>query len=185
MFRKGDATMTKYVLLTAIGPDRPGLVDEVSQKLTERGLNIESSRMAVLGGEFAIIMLVAGEPAAADRLTADANEICGRTGLQVFLRPTIAPGQRAQASSVPYRLVAAGMDHQGIVHELSQVLHSFKVNIESLETRVEPAPVSGTPIFTMVAQVAVPADIKIRELRAALDERGDAANVDVEFEPGA
>lgn len=177
--------MTKYVLLTAIGPDRPGLVDEVSQKLAERGLNIESSRMAVLGGEFAIIMLVAGEPAAADRLAADTADLSGRTGLQVFLKPTIAPGQRASASSLPYRLVAAGMDHQGIVHEVSQVLHSFKVNIESLETQVAPAPVSGTPIFTMTAAVAVPAEVKIRELRAALIDRGDALNVDVEFEPGA
>ena len=177
--------MTQYVLLTAIGPDRPGLVDEVSAKLTERGLNIESSRMAVLGGEFAIIMLVSGEPAAADKLAADAAELSGRTGLQVFLKPTIAPGQRALGSSLPCRLVVAGMDHQGIVHEISRVLHQFKVNVEALETRVEPAPVSGTPIFTMVALVAVPVEVKIRGLRAALIERGDALNVDVEFEPGA
>jgi glycine cleavage system transcriptional repressor len=177
--------MNKYVLLTAIGPDRPGLVDEVSKKLSERGLNIESSRMAVLGGEFAIIMLVSGEAAAADKLAAAASELSGRTGLQFFLRPTIAPRQRALASSVPYRMTVAGMDHQGIVHEVSQALHQFNVNIEALETRVAPAPVSGTPIFTMVASVAVPAEVKVRELRAVLMERADALNVDVEFEPGS
>jgi len=176
--------MTKYVLLTAIGPDRPGLVDEVSQKLSERGLNIESSRMAVLGGEFAIIMLVSGDGPAADKLGTDAAELSVRTGLQVFLKPTIAPGQRAQASSVPYRLTVAGMDHPGIVHEVSQALHRFRVNIEALETRVAPAPVSGTPIFTLEAAVAVPAEVLVRELRAALLEKSDALNVDIEFEPG-
>lgn len=177
--------MTKYMLLTAIGPDRPGLVEEVSERLSAGGLNIESSRMAVLGGEFAIIMLVAGETAATEKLTGDTAELAGRTGLQFFLRPTIAPSQRPAASSVPYRLSVSGMDHPGIVHEVSAVLHRFKVNIESLETRVAPAPVSGTPIFTMAAVVAVPAEVKVRELRAALLEHGDALNVDVEFEPGA
>lgn len=175
--------MKKYVLVTAIGPDRPGLVDEVSALVSERGLNIESSRMAVLGGEFAIIMLVSGEEAATEALTAEAAALSSRTGLQVALKPTIAPNQRALASSVPYRLLTSGMDHQGIVHEISRVLHRFRVNIEALETRVEPAPVSGTPIFTMEASVAVPAEVKIRELRAALLEQGDALNVDVEFEP--
>ena len=177
--------MKRYILLTAIGPDRPGLVDEVSAYLARNGLNIESSRMAVLGGEFAIITLVSAEGEAADRLLTDAATIAGETGLQVFLKPTIAPDQRALAASVPYRLVAAGMDHQGIVHELSRELHRNHVNIESLQTRVEPAPVSGTPIFTMEASVAVPAAVKIRDLRRALLDIGDALNVDIEFEPEA
>lgn len=176
--------MKKYLLLSAIGPDRPGLVDEVSEKVGARGLNIEGSRMAVLGGEFAIIMLLCGDAPAAERLVAEIADLHA-TGLQVFLKSTISPAERALGSSLPYRLVVSGMDHQGIVHEISRLLHRYQVNIEALETRVEPAPVSGTPIFTMEASVAVPASIKVRDLRAALVERGDELNVDLEFEPEA
>ena len=60
--------MLAYIVLTAIGPDRPGLVDEISSFLAARKINIEDSRMAVLGGEFAIIMLASGETGTVDLL---------------------------------------------------------------------------------------------------------------------
>ena len=47
-----------YAVLTAIGPDRVGIVDDVSGAVSEGSCNIEESKMAVLGGEFAVIMLV-------------------------------------------------------------------------------------------------------------------------------
>ncbi len=47
-------------VLTAVGDDRPGLVDEVTRYITERGGNLEDSRMVNLRGQFAMMMLVAG-----------------------------------------------------------------------------------------------------------------------------
>ena len=52
---------TEYIVLTSIGADRPGLVDTVSEYVYSRGGNVEASRAATLGGEFAMIMLVSGE----------------------------------------------------------------------------------------------------------------------------
>ena len=50
--------MQKNFVLTLTGPDRIGIVDEVTGLLLERGGNVETSRMARLGGEFAVLMLV-------------------------------------------------------------------------------------------------------------------------------
>ena len=50
--------MPKTFVLTLTGPDRIGFVDEVTGLLLERGGNVETSRMARLGGEFAVLMLV-------------------------------------------------------------------------------------------------------------------------------
>ena len=50
----------RHLVLSALGPDRPGIVAEVTSYVTERGGNIEDSRMAVLGGEFGVMMLVSG-----------------------------------------------------------------------------------------------------------------------------
>jgi glycine cleavage system transcriptional repressor len=174
--------MKSYLILTAAGPDRPGIVDEVSAALAQRGLNIESSRMAVLGGEFALILLASGEAAEIQKLAASPQTIGEPAGLTVSAKKAAPPESRALPASLPYRLAASGMDHPGIVHEISRVLHSFQVNIEALDTQVAPAPVSGAPIFTMQAVLAVPAAVKIKQLKAALDELGDSLNMDIEFE---
>ncbi len=51
-----------FLVLSALGPDRPGLVAEITEYLTKRGANVEDSRMAVLGGEFGVLVLVSGAP---------------------------------------------------------------------------------------------------------------------------
>ena len=50
-----------HAILTALGIDRPGLVDEVSRFIYDRGGNIEDSRMVNLRGQFAIMVLVGGD----------------------------------------------------------------------------------------------------------------------------
>lgn len=175
--------MKSYLIITAVGPDRPGLVEQVSAALAARNLNIESSRMAVLGGEFALIMLVSGEEAEVLEISSRPKEVAGETGLTIFLKPTVPPQARPVPASLPYVLVASGMDHPGIVHEISRTLHEFQVNIESLDTRVTPAPISGAPIFTMEAVVAVPAGVRIKSLKDRLAELAESLNMDIEFEP--
>ena len=57
--------MNQKLVITALGKDRPGIVDELSSTLFTHQLNIEDSRMSVLGGEFAIQLLVSGDEKAA------------------------------------------------------------------------------------------------------------------------
>ena len=52
--------MRSYLVLSALGPDRPGLVALIADHVTRSGGNVEESRMAVLGGEFGVMMLVSG-----------------------------------------------------------------------------------------------------------------------------
>ena len=47
--------MSEQLVITALGDDRPGIVDELSNALFRHNLNIEDSRMSVLGGEFAVL----------------------------------------------------------------------------------------------------------------------------------
>jgi glycine cleavage system transcriptional repressor len=54
--------------ITACGEDRVGLVEKLTNRITETGCNIEQSRMGVLGGQFALIMRVSGSQAALSRL---------------------------------------------------------------------------------------------------------------------
>ncbi len=46
------------MVVTASGPDGPGIVARLSKRVLDTGGNIELSRMARLAGEFTILMLV-------------------------------------------------------------------------------------------------------------------------------
>jgi len=175
--------MKTYAVLTGVGPDRPGLVDEVSAYLAEREINLEESRMAVLGGEFALILLASGAEAAIADLRKNLSQLGRATGLEFSLKPTRPPSERPAGPALPYRLLAQSLDHPGIVHEITRALHARGVNIESLETHVRPAPVSGAPVFELEARVSVPAETKATRLRAELLEVADQFNLDIVFEP--
>ena len=52
--------MDQLIVISALGTDRPGIVQALSKAVLEYDGSIMDSRMTVLGGEFAVLMLVAG-----------------------------------------------------------------------------------------------------------------------------
>ena len=174
--------MTSYIVLTAIGTDRPGLVDDISAYLTEKEINIEDSRMAVLGGEFAVILLASGDEGSIESLKDNTESIEKKTGLAIGIKPTIAPGQRNIEPSIPHKLHVTSLDHPGLVHEITKVLHEYNINIESLDTHVSHAPITGTPIFNMHCIINIPIDKKITLIKETLYSLEQKLNIDVDFE---
>ncbi len=174
--------MSTYIVLTAIGHDRPGLVDEISAFMTAAKINIEDSRMAVLGGEFAVILLASGNADVAERIRGELPALEKSTGLSMQVKPTLAPRERMVVPSMPHRLSATSMDHPGIVHEITRILHKRNINIESMETRVTNAPLSGAPIFRMKCIINVPVGEKLSSLRKELEKLADRMDIDIEID---
>ncbi|HVW28313.1 MAG TPA: ACT domain-containing protein [Polyangiaceae bacterium] len=174
------ATERRYAVLTAIGPDRPGLVHEVSQTINDASGNLEDSRMAVLGGEFALIVLLSGASPAIDRVRARLPELEKRLGLRVSMHDTRAA--EASRGATLYRLRVTGVDRPGIVLAISKTLASRGINVVSLESRLTNAPESGTPLFVLVTEIQLPSDVALSSLRQKLTEVCDAEDLDFELE---
>jgi glycine cleavage system transcriptional repressor len=171
--------MTRTVL-TAIGRDRPGLVEEVSEFLLERGGSIEESRMANLLGQFAIALLVTGSDEAIARIVADADVLRSETGIDATFTPVDEPADGAGATR--YRLTAEALDQQGLVHRVADALRRLAVNIEAMETTLRAAPVTGSPIFAMSIVLSVPEDVAIEAVRRELGPVCDELNIDWKLE---
>ena len=170
-----------HLLLTAIGPDQVGLVQRISEFISRHGCNIEDSKMAVFCGEFAVIVLITGDGGNLVKIARDYREIETETGLAISIK---TPSTRKAAESfLPYKLTASCMDHPGIVYQLSAVLSAMGVNIESMETKTYAAPVSGTPIFQLEADLAIPTRTNINSLRARFAEIQREENIDIEITP--
>src|ERR1035437_5521652 len=169
----------EHLVITAVGPDRVGLVEQIAQFLLQEGCNIEDSKMAVFCGEFTIILLASGDPAALERLSRSFELLTAQTGLTFFSK---RPAQKTyRDSALPCKLLASCLDHPGVVHQLSSALRAMGVNIESMETKTQAAPMCGTPIFQMEAFLSVPAKVNLHALRRELDEIGKRENIDIEF----
>jgi glycine cleavage system transcriptional repressor len=173
-------TPETFLVLSALGPDRPGLVAEVTEYLTERGVNVEDSRMAVLGGEFGVLVLVSGPPGPIAAVEADQGALAAGTGLSVVLRRTKSPEEHRRAAVIPCLVTAEAIDQEGIVRSVARALHRVGVNIVSLETTAYEAPVTGSPLFRLEARLDVPQATGVARVRRAMDEVAEAENLDID-----
>ncbi len=174
-------TENNYLVITASGDDKIGLVDRLSSRIADSGCNIEESRMAVLGGKFALIMLASGPWHALSKLEAQIPALSSQLGLTIIHERT---GKRAPSEpSIPYSVEVVAMDHPGIVHSLSAFFARNRINIEELQTTTYPAPHTGTPMFSVVMTVGIQANVHIATLRGDFLDYCDDLNLDATFEP--
>jgi glycine cleavage system transcriptional repressor len=173
-------TTETFLVLSALGPDRPGIVAEVTEYLTERGVNVEDSRMAVLGAEFGILVLVSGTPEQIGAVEKDVEALSARTALGVTLRRTKSPEDHRRAAVIPCLVTAEAIDQEGIVRSVARALHGVGVNIVSLETSTYQAPVTGSPLFRLEARIDVPQTTGVAKVRRAMDVVAEAENLDID-----
>ena len=171
--------MSQQLVITALGADRPGIVNELSDALYSNQLNIEDSRMSVLGGEFAILLLVSGTMSAVDDFIAKSPQI--GDALQMTLTVKATETQTASRSVIPYDVDVVAIDNPGIVHNLASFFSSRQINIVDLETGRYAAPHTGTSMFSLHMTVGVPADISITKLRDDFMTTCDDLNLDARF----
>lgn len=170
----------KYLVISALGKDRPGIVHNLSKAVLDSGCNITQSRMAVLGGEFALILLIHGEDPAVAAMQHRLPALEESLQLTIIAKTT-APRVKEQRW-LPYRVVVVAMDHPGIVHTITDFFSAQKINIEELETETYAAPHTGTPMFSLTMTVAVPASVAAPRLRERFIEFCDALNLDATLE---
>lgn len=174
--------MTHELVITAVGPDRPGIASEFSGEVHAAGANLADTRMMNLRGKFALIALVEGSAQQLDEVKKRLTEAAPRIGLTIEVSTPAArePGAR---DGVPFRLKTYSMDQPGIVHRITSYLRGQGVNVEELVTRLESAPFMGAPVFTMEVLMLVPKHVSVKTLRKALEELGDELNCDVDIDP--
>lgn len=170
--------MQTSLVLTVIGDDKPGIVERISDRALATGANWEESSMARLGGKFAGLLRLSVASEKAEALAADLRNLSA-AGLSVVVEVTRVPDLEPARH---LHLNVIGNDRPGIVRDLSRVLAEHQANIESLDTCVINAPMSGDPLFTADATLRVPATTTVEELRTVLEALAGELMVDLTFE---
>jgi glycine cleavage system transcriptional repressor len=153
------------IWLTAIGRDRPGIVARIAKVVLDHELNIEDSQMRILGGRFAMMLLLRGsasEEALYKELLVTAREL----GLDYIYVHPISEADVVTPKST-HLASLYGADRRGQVAAVAARLAALEVNITGLSTRVE------GKVSVQEVELCVPDGIDIRrELEAIAHERG-------------
>jgi glycine cleavage system regulatory protein len=166
------------LILTVVGPDRPGLVRALSEAVAARGGSWLESRMARLAGQFAGIVLVE----APESLLDDLRELESQ-GLRIVVQGG-AVNEAVVATAEPrLALEVVGNDRPGIVRDITQILANSGVNIEELTTGVASGSFSGETLFRATALLRAPSATAVDAVRTELERLGNELMVDIHPAP--
>lgn len=167
--------MPEDLVLTIIARDRPGVVEDIARVVSDHSGNWIDSALSRLGGEFTGILRITVPEHNTEPLIRALEGLAAR-GITVAWR---ADEDTPPVSGTRARLTFAGRDHADIVHDVCHVLASRKVNVENLRSEVIPATADADPVFSATAEVILPTDLDVDDLRDALELAGNANHVEI------
>jgi glycine cleavage system transcriptional repressor len=175
------SSQNNYLVISALGQDKPGIVDKLSGAILEDNCNITDSRMTVLGGEFAIMLMVEGNWNTLTKLEDSIPQLEKSLGLTIIAKRT--EDKPAGDALLPYGVEVVALDHPGIVHHLASFFSQRNINIEDLVTNSYAAAHTGTQMFSVQMTVGIPSNEHISTLRDEFMEFCDDMNLDAVLEP--
>ncbi|MFP6857022.1 MAG: ACT domain-containing protein [Roseibacillus sp.] len=166
--------MPSSLVMTVIGPDRPGLVEELSKTIASHEGSWLESRMAHLAGHFAGLLRVECPDEKSAELVSALQSL---EGLSVQVAEEL---ERPAGKKKVLSFDVVGNDRPGIIQELSSAIARAGGNVEELISNLESAPHAGHPMFRATGSVAVAADFDETTLLNALEALGPDLAVSLE-----
>ncbi|PID41754.1 MAG: glycine cleavage system protein R [Proteobacteria bacterium] len=169
----------QYLVITAIGSDRPGIVNDLANVCVEHESNIVDSRMTVLGGEFAVIMMISYQSGSYDQLLSAISTTAKNLGLKTVIKTT---SPRVAEKTVPYSVTVVALDNPGIVRDIAGFFSERSINIEDMQTGTYSAPHTGTQMFSLKMIINIPGGTRLAELKDHFFDFCDDRNLDASIE---
>ncbi len=169
------AKSNQNLVITFSSPDRPGIVETITRAVVENGGNWEESRLARLCGDFAGIARIIAPTESVGKLTAQLQSLPIKD-LHITVR--VAQDSGVESGQLA-KLTCHGADHEGIVNRISAFLAAQNINVEEMESSIEPAPITGTPTFNMWCEIRLPGNLDASELAIKLAALGSELAVDI------
>jgi glycine cleavage system transcriptional repressor len=173
--------MSQLIVISAVGTDRTGVVQDITKAVLACGGNIEESRMSTLGKEFAMLLLVSGSWHTLNRLEGALDKLTQDGSLTYSIRKTET--RPAKGDHMPYAVDVVALDQQGIVFNLANFFTSRDIEIADVATRSYAAAHTGAPMFAVQMAINVPSSVHVSQLREEFHELCDRLNLDAILDP--
>lgn len=169
--------MHSSLVITVLADDQPGIVEKLAGTIAAAGGNWLESSMSRLSGKFAGLLLIS-VPDNHQAALATALQALESPALKISIETTgAALSDEETGSMVGVEIVAN--DRPGIVEEISRLLASAQINVVSLETFCESAPMSAEPMFHAQAYLQLPEATSVEALTDLLEQLSDDLMVEL------
>ena len=167
-----------YFALTIMGRDRPGIVADVTEVLYRLGCNIADSSCTLLGGQFAMILIVSSPDIDSKQPFLDAFANIEESGLSVFVRVLKPGGELSPDLRGEICMISVyGSDKPGIVYRVTQELARRQINITDLNTKLVGS--EERPVYVMMLEAMLPEGQDEDSLKAIMAGLKDELQVDI------
>lgn len=167
--------MNQDIVLTVLGKDRPGIVDAIAKKISDLGGSWKESRLAHLQDQFAGIIeitLPSGKIVSFEESLRDLEQAWNLHFQYCVVKSLKQPGELVD-------LECMGQDRPGIVFAISDLLFDLNINVESMDTSLQNAPMSGEMLFCVKFQVQLPEEMDLDLLEDRLSSISEELLLDV------
>ena len=168
--------MTQLIVISAIGTDRTGVVQDLTKVVLDCGGNIEESRMTTLGSEFAMLLLVSGNWHTLSRLEKELGKLGETDDLSFTIKKT--DEKPVEEDRMPYAVDVVALDQQGIVFKLANFFATRDIEIADVATSSYAAAHTGAPMYSVQMTVNVPSSQYVSQLREEFYDLCDEMNLD-------
>jgi glycine cleavage system transcriptional repressor len=170
---------TIHFAVTIIGKDRPGIVAGAAEVLYRLGCNIEDSSSTMLGGEFAMILIVShGRPFSKTRLMEDFKAFGETMQLSVFVRTLSSDEMQHETPTGELCMVSVyGSDRPGIVFRVTRELAERGINISDMNTKLIGTP--DEPVYVLMLEAVLPDGIAVEDVGRLLEKLKKELTVEI------
>ena len=137
------------LVVSFIGEDRPGIIDEMSQCIKAADASWAASRLCRLAGKFSGILLIEVKPGQVQALT-ETLKAMSKGALTLL----VENGNDEETLVADTSIQVVGNDRPGIVKDIAGIFAAEGINVIELKTDVNSAPMSGTHLFEAIFKIA-------------------------------
>ncbi len=170
--------MTKSLVITFVGDDRPGIVESISKIIMQYEGEWVESRMANLSGKFAGVLRTNIPEDKCESFTTQLKS--GVKGITINVEQ-VDKSEESTAKQQCYKLELVGQDRPGIIHRISSVLVNNGATVEDMESEVTEASMSGEKLFKASITLCLAEGYSVDKLSDVLEDLANELIVDIEL----
>lgn len=178
--KKPTTALRHYLIITAVGQQRPETIASIARACTQCGCNILTVKSNMLGSELAMTLFVEGNWGAIAKIETTLPALEKRLGLKLCNRRT--QEQSAPIQAMSYTIQVTAMDTAGILLGLTEFLYQLSIPIEEITGHTYLTH-TGTRMVSMSIKINIPNTIHLASLREQFMTYCDDQNLDAFLEP--
>ncbi|GGB63642.1 glycine cleavage system transcriptional repressor [Shewanella inventionis] len=166
--------MANYLVVTAMGADRPGLVSRLARLASECDCDIVDSRMALFGNEFTLIMMISGSWAAITKIESLLPSLSVELELMTVMKRTSKHTPKNFISRI--EVLFNGEDQRGTMKSITQFLAERGLDLAAVRSHADDNDHLKTQ--SILLAINIPDKVDLLQLEQGIHELAESLSLE-------